>query len=85
MKAVRGGAVLSFARGLSYLEAGVGAEENGALGGSSPTGGVDLVTGEEIRSREAGEDAEMAARHLVLSGAALGACDCVFPGCGDDR
>jgi hypothetical protein len=41
-----------------------------------------LVAREEARSREAGENAEMAARHLVPFGAALGADDRVRAGCG---
>ena len=44
----------------------------------------ELVAGEETRSREAGENAEMAARHLVPFGAALRAGDPVGAGCGDD-
>ena len=44
-----------------------------------------LVAGEETRSREAGENAEVAARHLVPFGAALRAGDPVRTGCGDDR
>ena len=56
-----------------------------AGGGTSPAGGVfKLVAGEETRSREAGENAEVAARHLVPFGAALRACDPVCMGCGDD-
>jgi hypothetical protein len=43
-----------------------------------------LVAGEETRSREAGENAEMAARHLVPLRAALRAGDPVCMGCGDD-
>ena len=43
-----------------------------------------LVAGEEARSREAGENAEVAARHLVPFGAALRAGDPVGAGCGDD-
>jgi hypothetical protein len=47
-------------------------------------GMLELVAGEETRSREAGENAEMAARHLVPFGAAQRAGDAVRPGCGDD-
>jgi hypothetical protein len=43
-----------------------------------------LVAGEEARSREAGENAEMAARHLVPFRATLQAGDPVRTGCGDD-
>jgi hypothetical protein len=44
----------------------------------------ELVAGEETRSREAGENAEMTARHLVPFGAALRIGDPVGAGCGDD-
>jgi hypothetical protein len=43
-----------------------------------------LVAGGEARSREAGENAEMAARHLVPFRATLQAGDPVRTGCGDD-
>jgi hypothetical protein len=42
-----------------------------------------LVAGEETRSREAGQDTEMATRHLMLSGAALRAFASGGPGVGD--
>jgi hypothetical protein len=45
---------------------------------------LELVAGEETRSREAGENAEMAARHLVALRAALRAGDPMRTGCGDD-
>ncbi|HWW96236.1 MAG TPA: hypothetical protein VNY74_00990 [Edaphobacter sp.] len=45
---------------------------------------LELVAGEETRSREAGENAEVTARHLVPLGAALRAGDPVCMGCGDD-
>jgi hypothetical protein len=45
---------------------------------------LELVAGEETRSREAGKNAEMAARHLVPFGAALRAGDPVRLGCGDN-
>ena len=44
--------------------------------------GVGLVAGEEIRSREAGQGAEMAARHLVLIGAAHGTFAALSSGVG---
>jgi hypothetical protein len=44
----------------------------------------ELVAGEETRSRETGENAEVAARHLVPFRAALRAGDPVGAGCGDD-
>ncbi|MBB5318273.1 hypothetical protein [Tunturibacter empetritectus] len=44
-----------------------------------------LVAGEETRSREAGQDAEMAARHLVALGAALEGCAAIAPGCVEQR
>ena len=44
----------------------------------------ELVAGEETRSREARENAEMAAWHLVPFGAALRAGNPVGAGCGDD-
>jgi len=44
---------------------------------------LELVAGEETRSREAGENAEVAARHLVPFGAALRACEPMRAGCGD--
>jgi hypothetical protein len=44
------------------------AEENGFYVGLD--GRVALVAGEEARSREAGQDTEMATRHLVPPGAA---------------
>jgi hypothetical protein len=44
-----------------------------------------LVAGEETRSREAGQDAEMAARHLVARGAALEGCAAIGPGCVEQR
>jgi hypothetical protein len=47
-------------------------------------GGSKLVAGEETRSREAGEHAEMPARHLMLLGAAERAADPVRPGYGDE-
>ena len=43
-----------------------------------------LVAGEETRSREAGKNAKVPARHLVPLGAALRAGGSVYPGCGDD-
>ncbi|WP_353068082.1 hypothetical protein RBB75_10625 [Tunturibacter empetritectus] len=51
---------------------------------------VRLVAGEETRSREAGQDAEMAARHLVarhlvVSRAALKGCAAIGPGCVEQR
>ncbi|NYF88131.1 hypothetical protein RBB79_01325 [Tunturiibacter empetritectus] len=58
---------------------------------TSPAGGVvRLVAGEETRSREAGQDAEMAARHLVarhlvVSRAALEGCAAIGPGCVEQR
>jgi len=42
-----------------------------------------LVAGEETRSRKAGENTEVPARHLVPLGAALRACDTMRTGCGD--
>jgi len=53
-------------------------------GGTSRAGGVLALVGEEARSREAGENAEVAARHLVPFRAALGAGDPVGAGCSDD-
>jgi hypothetical protein len=47
--------------------------------------GSALIAGEEARSRQAGENAEMAARHLVPFGAALRACDPVSTSCGYER
>jgi len=47
-------------------------------------GVFELVAGEETRSREAGKNAEVAARHLVPLRAALRAGDPVSMGCGDD-
>ena len=52
--------------------------------GAGGAGGVALVAGEETRSREAGENTEVAARHLVPFGAALRAGDPVRADCGDD-
>jgi hypothetical protein len=43
----------------------------------------ELVAGEETRSREAGENAGVAARHLVPLGAVLRAGGPVRAGCGD--
>ncbi|WP_433968162.1 hypothetical protein [Tunturiibacter gelidiferens] len=56
------------------------------VAGSSPAVGCSsLVAGEETRSREAGQDAEMATRHLVAPGAALEGCDAIDPGCVEQR
>ena len=44
-----------------------------------------LVAREKARSRQAGENTEMATRHLVPFGAALRAGDPVSTGCGDDE
>ena len=62
-----------------------GGEGNGLRwGGTSPAGGVlALVAGEEARSRETGENAEVTARHLVPLGTALGAGDPIRTGCDD--
>jgi hypothetical protein len=46
--------------------------------------GGALVAGEQARSRQTGENAEVASRHLVPFGAALFACDPVNAGCGYD-
>ena len=43
----------------------------------------ELVAGEETRSREAGQNAEVPTRHLMPLGEALGAGDPVRTGCGD--
>jgi hypothetical protein len=45
--------------------------------------GFELVAGEETRSREAGQNAEVPARHLMPLGAALRAGDPGRSGCGD--
>jgi len=56
-----------------------------AGGEASPAGGcLELVAGEETRSRETRESAEMTARHLVPFRAALRAGDPRGTGCGDD-
>ena len=53
---------------------------------TAPAGGVvRLVAGEETRSREAGQDAEMAARHLVALGAARRGCTAIGPGWVEQR
>jgi hypothetical protein len=44
---------------------------------------LELVAGEETRSREAGQNAEVPTRHLMPLGAALRAGNPVRTGCGD--
>ncbi|WP_158945760.1 hypothetical protein [Granulicella sp. S190] len=63
------------------------AERTGALmARTSPAGGASsLVAGEETRSREAGQDAEVAARYLVTPGAAQSSCESGSPGCKEQR
>ena len=51
---------------------------------TSPAVGFGLIAGEEARSRETGENPEMAARHLVPLGAALRDSDRVRTGDGDE-
>jgi hypothetical protein len=51
---------------------------------SQAKGFSELVAGEETRSRETGENAEMAARHLVPFGTALGAGNPEGTSCGHD-
>ena len=58
-------------------------EGNGLREARSAKGSA-LIAGEEARSRQAGENAEMAARHLVPFGAALRACDPVSTSCSND-
>ena len=61
-----------------------GGEGNGLRwGGTSPAGGVLALVGEEARSRETGENAEVSARHLVPLRAALRVGDPVRTGCND--
>jgi len=46
---------------------------------------MSLVAGEETRSREAGKNTQVSARHLVPLRATLRAGSSADPGCGDDE